>query len=203
MGKASRNKGRVKAKARRRSRGFVVFVVAVLVLGVALIALAKNDNGGTGSATGQGPQINDHWHAAIGVNLCGTWQANLPTYEPSPNTGIHSHGDGFMHMHPYSAAGAGKNATVGLFYRQAGDKLSATGMQMFKQKYKNGDVCDALGKKPGLVRWSVNGQERTGNPANFVPNNRDVVATAFIPKDADIGTPPVAFAGANPSDVSN
>jgi hypothetical protein len=203
MGKASRKKGHVQAKSRRSSRGFVAFVVAVFVVGVALIALAKSDSGGTGSATGPGPRINDHWHATVGVNLCGTWQANQPMYEPSPNTGIHSHGDGFIHMHPFSAAGAGSNATVGLFYRQAGDKLSATGLEMFKHKYKNGDVCDALDKKPGLVRWSVNGQERTGNPASFVPNDRDVVAIAFIPKDADIGTPPVAVAGTNPSDVSS
>jgi hypothetical protein len=198
MGKASRNKGRVKAKSSRSSRGFMVVVAVIFVLGVALIALAKNDS--TSSAKGPGPKINDHWHATIGVNLCGTWQANLPQYESS--TGLHSHGDGFMHMHPFSAAGAGSNANVGLFYSQAGDKVSAGQVKFAKQTYKNGDTCDNLDKKPGLVRWSVNGQEKTGNPGRFVPNNRDVVAIAFLPKGVDIGTPPVATAGANPSDVS-
>jgi hypothetical protein len=198
MGKASRNKGRVKTKSSRSSRGFMVVVAVIFVLGVALIALAKNDS--TSSAKGPGPRINDHWHAAIGVNLCGTWQANLPQYESS--TGLHSHGDGFMHMHPFSAAGAGGNATVGLFYSQAGDKVSAGQVKFAKQTYKNGDTCDSLDKKPGLVRWSVNGQEKTGNPGRFVPNDRDVVAIAFLPKGVDIGTPPVTTAGANPSDVS-
>jgi len=164
---------------------------------VSLIALAKND-GGSSSAKGPGAKVGDHWHAAIGVNVCGTWQANLPTYEAA--TGVHSHGDGFMHIHPFSAAGAGSNAKVGLFYSQAGDKLSATELKFAKKTYKNGDVCDNLDKKPSEVRWTVNGQEKTGNPADYVPNDRDVVAIAFIPKDADIGTPPVTQT--NPSDVS-
>jgi hypothetical protein len=202
MGKASRQKGRVKAqKSRPGTRAFVAFVAAILVLGVALIAGARG-NGGSTAVTGPGPRVNDHWHAAMGVNLCGTWQANLPMYTPSPNTGIHSHGDGFMHMHPYTAVSAGKNATVGLFYKQAGDKVSSTELDMAKHKYRNGDVCDSLDKKPGLVRWSVNGQERTGDPGNFVPNDRDVVAIAFIPKGADIGIPPVTIAGTTPSDIS-
>ena len=196
MGKASRNKGRVKAKSSRSSRGFMVVIVVIFVLGVALIALAKNDS--TSSAKGPGAKIGDHWHAAIGVNLCGTWQANLPTYEAA--TGIHSHGDGFMHIHPFSAAGAGSNAKVGLFYSQAGDKLSATQLKFAKKTYKNGDVCDNLDKKPGEVRWSVNGQEKAGNPGDYIPNDRDVVAIAFIPKGVDIGTPPVTQT--NPSDVS-
>jgi len=198
MGKASRHKGHVKAKSSRSNRGFMVVVAVIFVLGVALIALAKNDS--TSSAKGLGPKINDHWHAAIGVNLCGTWQANLPQYESS--TGLHSHGDGFMHMHPFSAAGAGSNANVGLFYSQAGDKVSASQVKFAKQTYKNGEPCDNLDKKPGLVRWSVNGQEKTGNPGRFVPKDHDVVAIAFLPKGVDIGAPPVATAGANPSDVS-
>jgi hypothetical protein len=198
MGKASRRKGPVKAKARKGSRGFTIVIVAIFLLGVALIALAKNDDTGSGSAKGPGPQVNDHWHAAIGVNLCGTWQANLPLYESA--TGIHSHGDGFMHMHPFSAAGAGSNANVGLFYKQAGDKVSTNELKIFKETFKTGDSCDALDKKPGLVRWSVNGQEKTGNPASYVPNDRDVVAIAFLPKDVEIGTPPST--SANPSDIS-
>jgi len=200
MGKASRHKGQVKVKAKRSSKGFLVMIVAVFVLGVALIALAKNGKSGTASAKGPGAKIKDHWHAAIGINFCGTWQANLPQYEAA--TGVHSHGDGFMHLHPFSAAGAGRNANVGLFYKQAGDKISASQIKLGKQTYQNGDKCEALDKKPGLVRWTVNGQEKTGNPASYAPNDRDVIALAFVPKDAAIGTPPVALAGNGPSDVT-
>jgi hypothetical protein len=196
MGKASRKKRPVKAKARKGSLGFTVVVVAIVVLGVAGIALSRG--GDDSGADGPGPKIGDHWHATLGVNLCGTWQANVPLYESA--NGVHSHGDGFMHIHPFSAAGAGSNATVGLFYKQAGDKVSATEVDFSKQKFKNGDVCDNLDKKSGEVRWSVNGEEKTGNPADYVPNDRDVVAIGFLPKDVEIGTPPTAAAGAGPSD---
>ena len=200
MGKASRHKGHVKVKAKRSSKRYLVLIVAIFVVGVALIVLAKNDKSGTASAKGAGAKINDHWHAAIGINLCGTWQANLPQYEAA--TGVHSHGDGYMHLHPVAAAGAGRNANVGLFYKQAGDKISAGEIKLGKQTYKNGDKCEALDKKPGLVRWTVNGQEKTGNPGSYAPNDRDVIALAFVPKDADIGTPPVALAGNGPSDLN-
>jgi hypothetical protein len=196
MGKASRKKGPVKAQARKGNMTFTLVVVAIVVLGVAGIALSRG--GSDDSATGPGAKIGDHWHATIGVNLCGTWQANLPQYEAG--TGVHSHGDGFMHIHPFSAAGAGSNATVGLFYKQADDKVTATELDIFKEKYKNGDVCDNLDKKPGEVRWSVNGEEKTGDPGHYAPNDRDVVAIAFLPKDAEIGVPPTASSGANPSD---
>src|SRR2546423_7500031 len=155
MGKASRRKGLVKAKPRRSNRGFLVAVVVVFVLGVALIALARNDDGRSAAAKGPGAKQGDHWHAAIGINLSGTWQANLPQYEPSPNTGIHSHGDGFMHLHPFSAAGAGRNANVGLFYRQAGDKTSAPPIKHANHTHTHGDVSDNLDQNPGLGRLSV------------------------------------------------
>lgn len=194
MGKASRKKRPVKVKGRRGSMGFTMVIVAIVVLGVAGIALSRG--GDEESADGPGVKIGDHWHAPVGVNLCGTWQPNTPNYESA--NGIHSHGDGLIHLHPYSAAGAGKNAKVGLFYKQAGDKISATELDVGGQKFKNGDICENLDKKPGEVRWSVNGQEQTGDPADYVPNDRDVVAIAFLPKDVEIGTPPSA--GATPTD---
>jgi hypothetical protein len=200
MGKASRKKGAVKTKPRRRSTGFVVIMGAVCLLFLGLIVLTKNGKTTSASAKGPGAQIGDHWHAAVGVNLCGTWQPNVPSYEPTPNTGVHSHGDGYIHLHPYSAAGAGRNANVGLFYRQAGDKVSAAEIKYGKRTYKNGDACDTVDNKPGEVRWSVNGQEKQGDPAAYVPNDRDVIAIAFIPKDGQIGTPPIATSGVNPSD---
>ena len=58
---------------------------------------------------------------------------NVPVFESpvgSPagtqNAGIHSHGDGLVHIHPFTAAEAGKNATLGKFAQYAGITLSAT-----------------------------------------------------------------------------
>jgi hypothetical protein len=38
--------------------------------------------------------------------------------------GIHSHGDGLIHIHPFSSSSAGRNATLGIFLDQEG--LSVT-----------------------------------------------------------------------------
>jgi hypothetical protein len=198
MGKASRKKRPVKAKSHKSSLGFTIVVVAIVVLGIAGIALSRG--GGESTADAPGVKIGDHWHATVGVNLCGTWQGNTPPYEAA--TGIHSHGDGFIHMHPFSSAGAGKNAKVGLFFSQADEKVSTTELKMVGEDYKNGDVCENLDKKPGTVRWSVNGEEKTGNPGDYIPNDRDVVAIAFLPEGVEIGVPPAAASGANPSDVA-
>jgi hypothetical protein len=197
MGKASRKKRPIKAKARKGSLGFTVVVVLIVVMGIAGIALSRGGDGDP--ADEAGVKIGDHWHAAVGVNLCGTWQANTPPYEAA--TGVHSHGDGFMHLHPFSSAGAGKNAKVSLFFSQADEKVSANELKIGEERYKEGDVCENLDKKPGRVRWSVNGEERTGNPGDYVPNDRDVVAIAFLPDGVDIGTPPTASSGSNPSDI--
>jgi hypothetical protein len=198
MGKASRKKGSVRVKPRKSgSMAFGVIITAIVIAGVAGIALSRS----SGSPANQsGPGIGDHWHAALGVNVCGSWKPNTPQYE-SP-TGIHSHGDGFIHMHPFSRAGANQNATVGLFLKQAGEKVSDREIKLADgTDMKNGEVCKNLDNQKGKVRWSVNGKERTGDPAEFVAKDRDVVALAFLPDGTDIGTPPVARGGAVPSDV--
>jgi hypothetical protein len=198
MGKASRKKGSIRAKPRKSgSTVFGVVITAIVLVGVAGIALSRS----SGSPAKQsGPNIGDHWHAAFGVNICGSWKPNTPQYEAP--TGIHSHGDGFIHMHPFSRAGANQNATLGMFLKQAGEKVSDSQIKLADgTDMKNGEACKNLDNKTGKVRWSVNGKERTGDPAEFVAKDRDVVALAFLPDGTDIGTPPVARGGAVPSDL--
>src|SRR5712691_9492079 len=200
MGKSSRKKRQVKARPKRKGTlAYGLIMAAIVVFGVAFIALTKNNSQSAGKNL-PGPNVGDHWHAAFGVNICGQWKPNIPLYEKP--TGIHSHGDGFIHMHPFSAAGANTNATVGLFLSQAGDKASTSEIKLPQDgtDVKNGDDCKSLGK-PGKVRWSVNDQERTDDIAKYVPKDREVVALAFLPPDQGIGTPPVARGGATPNDL--
>ena len=57
--------------------------------------------------------ISDHWHAYLGVNVCGTWlperarRSRTGRTKPSVRAGLHSHGDGLMHIHPFSSDEAG------------------------------------------------------------------------------------------------
>jgi hypothetical protein len=110
---------------------------------------------------------------------------------------MHSHADGLMHIHPYSSDEAGKHATVGQFLKEGGWKVSSDSLQVWDNKtHKNGQKCDG---KEATVRYAVNGDEKDGNPGSYHPEDGDVVAIAFLPKDAKIGTPPQA--SAVPNDV--
>ena len=69
----------------------------------------------------------DHWHTALGVNICGQWIGPAPAFEKpydSPNqvanVGIHSHADGLIHTHPFVVGEEGNNATVGKFFSYGG-----------------------------------------------------------------------------------
>jgi hypothetical protein len=196
MAKGPKKKNLRKSKGRRSgSLMYTAIMGGVVTLFIVLIVLTKQ--GGNAGAQA-GPDIGQHWHAALGINICGQWKPNTPQYESAK--GVHSHGDGFIHMHPYSRAGAHENATVGLFLSQASEKVTQNSIKLGDgTDLTNGDECANLDKKPGKLRWSVNGEEKKGNPARYVPNDRDVIALAFLPAGEDIGTPPIA--GQNPSDV--
>ena len=90
--------------------------------------------------------------------------------------GLHSHGDGIIHMEPSVVSETGANATLGLYFRYAGWKLSATAITFAGVNEKNGDACDG---KPAALRWSVNGVEHHGDPGAYVLHDRDAIALVF------------------------
>lgn len=198
MAKGPKKKNIRKPKPRKSGTlGFAAIIGVIALLGVGGILASKS---GDSAGAQTGPDIGEHHHAALGINICGQWKGQTPQYESAK--GIHSHGDGFIHMHPYSRAGANENATVGLFLEQANEEISSDSIKLTDgTDLKNGDECPNLDNKPGKLRWSINGKERKGNPARFVPSDRDVVALAFLPDGVEIGDPPVVTSGQNPSDI--
>jgi hypothetical protein len=104
--------------------------------------------------TGPGPRlfnangVPDHWHAALGVNVCGRWQPGpiWPTVsmqtvarhdQPNVYAGLHTHqlmdgsSDGLIHMEPASRDEAGRNATLGRYMEFGGWRVSATALQLW------------------------------------------------------------------------
>ena len=139
----------------------------------------------------------DHWHAAIGVNVCGEWLPNAPTFEDAE--GIHTHGDGLIHIHPFLSRAAGKNATVGLYFKLGGWEASQDSFTLWDgQTHKTGDKC---GDKTATVRWELNGKAQSGSISDYNPQNGDVIALALLPKGEKIGTPPSVSELAAPSDL--
>ncbi|HVW35446.1 MAG TPA: hypothetical protein VHL53_23140 [Acidimicrobiia bacterium] len=206
MGKASRRKGVVKGPARGRPGGtaFAVAVVVILAIGVGLIALARNDS--NASAGGERPGLQDHWHAAYVVDICGTNEPKMP--EPPKLLGLHTHNDGLIHVEPYvtgSVLDRGRNATLARFVEgEPGFKLTSNEVQVpGGHPMRNGDKCD--GRDPGQVTirvWPDVSREvykDYTNPKDVKIIDNSAITVAFVPPGTPIGKPPSIANLANPN----
>lgn len=129
----------------------------------------------------------DFWTAALGVNICGTWLANAPP--AGLDTGVHSHGDGLIYVHPFDADEAGGRATLGLFLERGAWKATQEALELWDgDEHRNGDPCPGGG--PAAVRWWVDGVEQQGNPSDFVPKNGQVIVLGFGDDAGSPGSPP-------------
>jgi len=201
MGKASTKKRVQRAsgakkmamRGKRRPYGFYALIAVLVVVGVGGIVLARG--GSNANANGASPGLQDHWHTAYAVDICGTIQPNMP--QPATLIGLHTHTDGLIHVEPYvtgSALDRGANATLARFAEgEPGFKLSSTEVQVPGGKLmKNGDLCDG---KPGQLtirQWT----DATGTAFKDYTNARDVkitdggaVTIAFLPAGTDIPKP--------------
>lgn len=208
---AIRSKTR-RPRNQRSSRWFYATVSLIAVFGIVAVVLVR----GSGDAAGGPPQpatteqAGDHWHAAFAVNVCGEWLSNPPEFETAAGnsgvrTGIHTHGDGFIHIHPFYASEGGDNATLGKFLKYGGWSASEDSLDLWtgpaseptKTSWSNGDKCpDAQGEagagKPGRVVFQVNCKTVEGNPSDYKFQDQHVVAIGFLPEGKDLEAPPNA-----------
>ena len=132
-----------------------------LLFAVALVAAACGDSADTTTTTAaptanvsvvvtkeERPGPGDHWHAAYGVWICGEFQE--PLSDLSDPYGIHTDGDGLIHIHPYSRSAYGANATLGLFADTVGIEFSEASFSLPSgELFESGDECDG---EEGVVR---------------------------------------------------
>lgn len=169
----------------------------IIVLGVALVTWSRHQRVATLNAAAHGtpPTLGDHWHEAFAVDLCGTIEPDLPENPNVASAGLHTHGDGNIHIEPISSADTGHNATLGRFVSlYPGMALSATSVQYpGKPAYHDGQKC---GSKPGYVQVKVwdtptakTGHIVKGNPGSLLLKNGQLITIAFLPKGANIPKP--------------
>jgi len=195
-------KGKPKTpKVKRRGIGTYLFAVVIVV-----ILLAGAYQLYDSFTKGSDPKVGDHWHAALGMDICGDFAENAPEFLTQAGTeakaGLHSHGDGLIHIEPLTDDEAGDNATVGLFFEYGGGEVDEEHLVFWGDRnVKNGDPCPD--GRPGKVRWAVNGEEQSGNPADFHPEDQDVITIAFLPDGDAIPAPPqeVLAVLPNPADA--
>jgi hypothetical protein len=121
----------------------------------------------------QGAVVGDHWHAHFAIVVCGK---ALPPF-PLSNGGVHTHGDGLIHIHPANATEAGANANLGRFLASVGVRLAPASLQLPNGVvHRDGDKCPD--GKTGTVHLLVNGKDNREWDA-YVLRERDVVVIEF------------------------
>lgn len=174
-------------------------MAVVVVLGSAGIVYSRDqrqpDN--TRPLAAAAGRAGDHWHAAIGFYLCDAFAGSPPDTGKDP-LGIHGHGDGVVHIHPFSAQSSGARATLDVFFTSVKVEASATKIGLPGQDArKNGQKC---GDSPAQVRTKVwdsrdpadQGRMVAGNPSDLRPTNGSLITVAFVAEGVDIPRPPTA-----------
>jgi hypothetical protein len=205
VARAARAGGRA-AGVRQRNLLFPSALGIILLLGVALVAVAWNDHRDAASAVA--PIANqDHWHSAFGFYICDDFLNTTPAGENSSSAGIHQHGDGVVHIHPFSAAGAGERATLGTFLDDVPDhSVSNSEIKVGDESWKEGDdTCvdedgDEVDGEVVVARWRE--VQTTDDEPSLIYSDVDDLrfrsdgegyTIAFVPEGTtDIPKPPTA-----------
>jgi hypothetical protein len=201
-----------KPRRKRSSRWFYLALATIVALGVAgVVFLRPNGNAASAAPAPGNPTTGapgDHWHTAFGVNVCGQWLPNPPTFEtatdnPNVRVGIHTHGDGYIHIHPFTRSEGGTHATLGLFFSYGGWSVSDTSIKTWagpvadpaQKSWHNGDKCPPgtpNAGRGGVIKWAVDCRTQSGNPSDYRLRDQQVLAIAFIPKTEAVPVTPNA-----------
>jgi hypothetical protein len=215
--RAARAGGRTKVRS-NRGTVFPASVAAVVVVGLGLVAYARQS-----SSVNEPPTVEQHWHVAFAFNKCGTELGKVQNNNETQgtddfllyqSTGIHTHGDGVIHIHPFSSAGTGKNAKLGTWFKQAGIKVSDDRIELPEGlgSMAQDEQCPATdggSPKPGKLKLLVwNDASSTGDPDVYITGFPDVRFTkdgmamtlALVPDGADL-TPLKPSSAANLSEL--
>lgn len=219
MGKASSTKKVARAASTgggrtakgRRPVGWYTSLIVIVLLGTVVLVFSRTERqeevaaGQTKVAPfEQGSPRNpagDHWHAAYSVYACNTFLPPLEDNGRDPE-GIHTHGDGVIHIHPFTRRSAGRNATLEKFESSIGIEFSESTIKYAGKTYSEGD--DECSGKEGEVRFFANGKEVLGDPSDYRFKDRDKLVIAFVAKGEDPPKdPPTAGELDNLSDLPN
>jgi len=222
VGRASSSKKVAKAAAsgskvrtpRQTGLLFPGALAAVLILGLALIVYGKghraNSNTVPPLANAQDdPLGRGHWHAAYGMYDCDHFLQPITNQNDSYNgvpIGIHTHGDGIIHIHPFTTSASGRNAKLGWFAKTTGFTLTDTVIDVSApsvgvgdgKKMSTGDTCTVNGKQQtAKLKIAVWETRHAAKPVIYTSGFRNIAFTAnemlftmaLVPDGVDIPKP--------------
>jgi hypothetical protein len=200
MGKASSSKkvaraaragGRTTSGPRRRL-GYPLGIAAIIVVGVLVVVFARGENS---QAAAETPAVGDHIHNAYGIYVCDAFLPPL-TDQTTDTTGLHTHGDGVIHIHPFNNGAAGKNATLAKWGQTTGVTFSSDGFSVAGTDYTDGYDCGGQPAEVSLYTWPAD--DPTASPV-VVPaadigrfrldQDRLAITLAVVPPGTDVPRP--------------
>jgi hypothetical protein len=178
-------------------------LAVICIVGLLLIAFSRYERTHATASSSGPPTTSQTWYAALGIDICGKVEPNLPANTTKASTGFVANGDGVLTIAPKTSAESGANATLGKFVSgYKGLELSSSSLQYpGKPLMTNGDVC-AKGTpdagKPGVVivvSWPSfeskgHGTETSGAPQDLLFANGQLITMAFVPATATVPKPP-------------
>ena len=176
----------------------------IIVVGLFLVGLSRYQLSHRTTSSAGPPTTSQTWYAALGIDVCGTMQPNLPASTNKSVTGLLANGNGVVTVNPKNSSESGANATLGKFVSHyKGLELSNSTLQYpGKSAYTNGDVCPKGtpdSGKPGVVivySWpnftAKTGAETPGDPQDLKFQNGQLITMAFVPANSTVPKPPAS-----------
>jgi hypothetical protein len=174
----------------RALKKFLVSVIVALLAAIAVLVIGMtvvDDSDGPGQEQ-SGVSVGEHWHASYTWFVCGEKQANAPTWE---GVGVHTHGDGIIHIHPFTASEEGSGASLVKWFEYGGGLLDDDTLRMpgFPDTWENGDECPSNTPDAGAeaeVQIFVNGQ-KLDDWMDYLPYDGDRIQVVFgPPRDTEV-----------------
>jgi hypothetical protein len=171
----------------RVARWLLTRLLFVLLVALAVVVFARQFSDGSSdgdiaepSSEVTRPSIEDHWHVAYKVYICGQRQPDFAIWQG----GIHTHDDGIIHIHPFLPSEEGEGARLVKWFEYGGGKLTQSEMRMpgSREEYKNGDECPDGSE--AVLQVFLNG-ERLEDWSGYIPQDGDRVQIEFGEEAAD------------------
>ncbi|MHB1710218.1 MAG: hypothetical protein ACYCV7_02275 [Acidimicrobiales bacterium] len=177
----------------------IICLVGLFLIGFSRYQLTHKKASSKGA-----PTTTQTWYAALGIDVCGTMEPNLPASTNASKTGFTADGTGLLTISPKNSSESGANATLGKFvagYKGLTLTTSTLGYPG-KKIMSNGATCAKGTPDAGkqgfvtVVDWanylSKKSTEVSGSPGSLKFTNGQEITMAFVPATATVPKPPGA-----------
>lgn len=137
----------------------------------------------------------DHWHSAYGIYVCDEFLDPLADQVPDA-TGLHTHEDGLVHIHPFTPAVTSRRATWSTFGQTVGLELGAGSVTILGTELAEGLDCGGQPATIALYEWSAD--DLTQPPTIHTDDlgsvrfaeDHQVFTLAIVPEGSNVPMPP-------------